>query len=54
MSLFNPGVIVDGRADPFVDLKVGAGAAPLPEGTAEYLRGIETGARWGDDRWIGA
>ena len=54
MSLFNPGVIVDGRADPFVHLKVGAGAAPLPEGAAEYLRGIEIGARWGDDRWIGA
>ncbi len=51
LSLFNPGVIVDPRVDPFVDLKVGADAATLPDGVAEYLRGIETGARWGDDRW---
>ena len=52
-SLFNPGVIVDGRADPFVDLKVGPDAAELPGGAAEYLRRIEADARWGDDRWIG-
>ena len=54
LSIFNPGVIVDGCADPFVDLKVGASAAVLPEGVADYLRGVETGARWGDGRWIGA
>jgi len=53
LSLFNPGVIVDGCADPFADLKVGAGTVALPAGVAEYLRRVETGARWGDDRWIG-
>ena len=52
-SLFNPGVIVDGGVDPFVNLKVGDAAVQLPEGTAEYLRSIETGARWGENRWIG-
>lgn len=53
-SLFNPGVIIGGCADPFVDLKVGDNVVPLPEGAAEYLRSIETAARWGDNRWIGA
>jgi hypothetical protein len=52
-GLFNPGLITGHPADPFVDLKVGADAAILPEGAAEYLRGIESGARWGEGRWIG-
>jgi FAD/FMN-containing dehydrogenase len=51
-DLFNPGVITGASADPFHHLKVGAEAAILPEGAAEFLRGIETGARWGEARWM--
>jgi len=49
---WNPGVILADRPDPFTQLKVGADAAPLPDGVAEALRRIEAEARWGESRWL--
>ena len=49
---WNPGVILADRPDPFTQLKVGADAAPLPDGVAEALRRIEAEARWGESRWV--
>lgn len=50
-GLFNPGVIVGDGSDPLTQLKLGADAAPLPAGVAEYLQDIEAEARWGESRW---
>lgn len=44
---WNPGVILPGGPDPFVDLKVGAAAVELPDGMAEAWRRVEAEARWG-------
>ncbi len=44
---WNPGVIIPAGDDPFVDLKVGEAAAPLPDGMAEAWRRVEAEARWG-------
>ena len=51
-GLWNPGVILGEGADPFQRLKVGPDAAVLPEGIAEHLRAIETGATWAENRWM--
>lgn len=52
-GLWNPGVIVGERGDPFRwGLKVGGAAAPLPDDVAALLRRVETERRWGDDRWV--
>lgn len=47
---FNPGVIL-GHDDPFATLKVGVGAAPVPDDIDTWLTAIEREARWGDARW---
>jgi FAD/FMN-containing dehydrogenase len=52
-GLFNPGVILGDGSDPLASLKVGADAAPLPDGIEEYLNQIEVEARWGESRWSG-
>jgi len=48
---FNPGVILDDGRDPLTRLKVGADAAPLPDGMAEALAAVEREGRWGESRW---
>jgi FAD/FMN-containing dehydrogenase len=53
-GLWNPGVILGDGTDPLQRLKVGSDAAELPEGIAEQLRAITTGATWGENRWVGA
>jgi FAD/FMN-containing dehydrogenase len=47
-SILNPGVIIP-SADwtPLADLKVGSGAAPLPDDIARRLRDTERNAAWG-------
>jgi FAD/FMN-containing dehydrogenase len=48
---FNPGVILGG-GDPISQLKVGADAVAIPGEVDEYLTAIESGARWGESRWL--
>lgn len=48
---WNPGVILGVGGDPIRRLKVGVDALPLPDGVAEQLRAIETGATWAEGRW---
>jgi FAD/FMN-containing dehydrogenase len=45
---WNPGVILPEGDDPFVQLKVGEAATPLPEGMAEAWQRVEAEARWGE------
>lgn len=50
---FNPGVILNDGSDPFVQLKVGPGAVPLPSGVAEALDRVERERRYAEPRWDG-
>lgn len=43
---WNPGVILPDGDDPFVHLKVGDAAVPLPDGMAEAWLRVEAEARW--------
>lgn len=45
---WNPGVILCDTDDPFRHLKVGEGAAILPDGLAEAWQQVEAEARWGE------
>jgi hypothetical protein len=45
-GILNPGVIVPDRVPALTRLKVGAGAAPLPDGIANRLRQRERNATW--------
>lgn len=47
-GLWNPGVILPEGDDPFVQLKIGEHAAPLPDGIAEAWQRVEAEARWGE------
>jgi FAD/FMN-containing dehydrogenase len=49
-GIFNPGTKVDAPLIPIRDLKVGAGAAELPEDIAKALREIEVGGGYATDR----
>lgn len=51
-GLWNPGVILADGSDPIRQLKVGVDAVALPEGVAQQLRAIETGATWAASRWM--
>ena len=52
-GLFNPGVILGDDRDPIGELKLGAGAAPLPAGIDDRLQWIEANAQWSESRWDG-
>ena len=50
LAIFNPGVILPSGEPPVSRLKVGAGAATLPDDIARALRQIEQGAGYGRSR----
>jgi len=50
LAILNPGVILPSGEPPVSRLKVGAGAAPLPDDIARALRRIEQGAGYGRSR----
>lgn len=52
-GIWNPGVLLGDGSDPLQRLKVGPDAAGLPDGVAEQLRLIESGAGWAASRWAG-
>ncbi len=49
-GVLNPGVILGGTDDPIDRLKVGPGAAPIPDAIASALRELERSASWGRSR----
>lgn len=52
-GIWNPGVLLGDGSDPLQRLKVGPDAVALPDGVAEQLRLIESGAGWATSRWAG-
>jgi len=50
-GIMNPGVLLPTGDAPLGPLKVGPGAAALPEGMEAWLRGVEDRAAWGESRW---